>query len=178
MRILRYSICIALVLCLVFGARLGAQSGSTWQVSIAPGVALGGRVIIGGVDRTIYAHSNLRVSGELAAGRLSANNLVCTALVGPCDLREVSTFAAFSIAATAFLLPGDVSPYLRAAAGAWQGNYAEVGLYESSRGNGAVLSGETGMRIRKIELGVGAYGLFGTVRGRVGVGTFVGRFRF
>lgn len=167
-----------LLLTFICTTRLCAQSGTAWQLWIAPSVAVGGPAVVGGAGRTVYARPHLSVGTELSAGRLSAHDLVCTALDGPCDLRELSSFAAVSIDATAVLLPSDVSPYLRAGAGVWRGNNSDVGLSQKSHDGGRVHAGEIGMRIRRVELGVGALGLYGTVRGVVGVEMFVVRFRF
>ena len=168
----------------VSSALASGQTGTSWHVAVGAGGITGepfghGAALLGDFGRTVYAKQRVRVDADLTAGWLTTGSRVCLdGAVPSCDLRELADFRALSLAGVASVPIAAVTPYVRATVGAWQGHDVNGMADQSVRESGVMFSGEGGIRLRRIELGLDVYALSGARRNAIHLITLTSRARW
>jgi hypothetical protein len=167
-----------------WSALASGQTGASWQVAVGAGGITGepfghGTALVGDFGRTMYARPRVRVDVDLTAGRLATSGRLCLLEIQQsCNSRELADFRALSLVGVAALSLATVTPYVRTTAGVWQGHDIDATADQSARESGVMLTGEGGIRLGRIELGLDVYGLNGARRNAVHLVTLTARARW
>jgi hypothetical protein len=182
-RTLRTELLLAIIAVLSQPRHVTAQGTGHWQVAVGAGGTTGkplghGYLFTGEIGRSFYTMSRLALDAQLTGTFFGASDHVCLASQQPCDERDLAGVGALGIAVTGTPFVSATTPYLRASAGPWMGQYSGSRPDQQSSDTGVVVAMEAGCRLRHFELGVAGRQFDGAIHGSVHTVSVVFRGRF